>query len=203
MPDVLSLSPAVRTVTRTGPPGRREARPIAYYLAARIGGRDLTGLVPHAYGLITPLQGWWVEQVSPVIDEWLGRTSGLRLPDGFEPIRRLPEGRVPLLVGPWDDDPGCGWLTCRIEVARATVAWRDLRWETGPAAGSRPVTGPTAGWVFDRGRYVATLEAARAAVALLPRVDPDAPDHPAPIPGVPRWARPAWAGWQRLRHGNV
>ena len=202
-PAVLSLSPAVRTVTRTGPLGRRDVRPIAYYLAAKIDGRDLAGLVPHADGLVTPLQGWWVEQTSPVIDEWLGRTGGLRLPDGFAPIRHLREGRVPLLVGPWDDDPSSGWLTCRIEVARAGVAWRDLRWESGPAGGSFPVTGAPAGWVFDRGRYVATLEAARTAVTLLPRVDPDAPDHPAPVPGVPGWARPAWAGWQRLRHGSV
>lgn len=205
VPHVLSLRPAVHLVPRTGRFGRIRQEPIAHYLELCVDGVPLDRLVAHGAGLVTPLQGWWLARTSPVIDELLGAVDGLRLPDGFAPIRYLAAGRVPLLVGPWDDDIHDGWLTARVRVGEATVTWTDFRWENGGVGPAEPVRGLPPVLEFERGAYTATLEAARAQVAALPE------PAPAPgswrlderVPGVPAGLERTWGAWARWRHRGV
>ncbi|SDB79955.1 hypothetical protein GA0111570_101228 [Raineyella antarctica] len=199
---VLSLRPAVHLASRPRRLGPARQVPIAHYLELLVDGVPLDRLVAHGAGLVTPLQGWWLLRTSPVVDELLGRTEDLRLPDGFAPIRYLEPGRVPLLVGPWDDDIHDGWLTARVTIGPRTATWDEFRWENGGIGAAEAVRGLPDVLTFERSAYEATLEAARARVAALPEVVPETGSwrDDERIPGVPAGLERAWGTWARLRH---
>lgn len=198
----LALEPATRTARRRTRLGGHREEPIAHYLAITVDGRRLEDLVEHGRGLVSPLQRWWLERMSPVDEELLGRTEGLRLADGFAPIRYLAPGRVPLLVCPWDGEIGCGWLTCRVDVGEDHAVWDDFRWENGGIGEAAPVRGLPQSLAFARQGYESVLRSINTTA--LPEVDPDGQtwrraEH---VPGVPHGLEGAWGAVARLRWGR-